>query len=223
MSENIKPVSLEDLMGGTTPEEPANAPVSPAEPSAENSLTPIRFFTKAGLQEVAALLKQIRTDKTLHLEEVEDLLDDPQYAKPLTGDFAIDRARIFATKLELCEYFTSLFDTAFLEAHRKDSGLWTWLALAYYQQFVKTKKEAVKLTVDSRWIFNADNFQDGRRHYVAGNVYLYQDIRNADHAAMDMFLIAGPTTQFNTITDIMTHVQSGIQSPAVMQVASWLY
>lgn len=214
---DMRPISLDDLLGTTSV-----APAAAATPTADN-LTPVRFFTKDGLAEVAKLLKVIRTDKTLHKQEVEDLLDDPQYAKPLAGNFAIDRTKVFATKLDLCEYFTALFDNAFLETHRKDAGLWTWLALAYYAQFVKTKGSAVKLTANARWIFDPDNFQDGRRHYVAGNVYLYQDIKNAGQEALDMFLVAGPVTQFNTITDIMTHVQSGIQSPAIMRVAGWLY
>lgn len=195
---------------------PAPAPV----PSAP---TPVRSFTEDGLAEVADLLKTIRADGQLHRKEVENLLADPQYAKAIPGSFAIDRSRVFATKLDLCQYFTSLFDDAFLEAHRKDAGLWTWLALAYYPQFMKTKNGIAKLTVNARWIYDPDNFQDGRRHYIAGNVYLYQDIKNAGPEALDMFLIAGPVTQFNTITDIMTHVQAGIQSPAIMKVAAWLY
>lgn len=211
---DMKPISLEDLMGA-----PAAAPSS----AVTDTLAPVCYFTKDGLDQVAALLKTIRTEKTLHKQDVDDLLDDPQYAKPLAGNYAIDRTKTFATKLELCEYFTSIFDNAFLETHRKDAGLWTWLAMAYYAQFVKTKGAVVKLTTNARWIFDPDNFQDGRRHYVAGNVYLYLDIKGAGQEALDMFLVAGPVTQFNTITDIMTHVQSGIQSPAIMRVAGWLY
>lgn len=220
MADNLTPVSFADLMAASEP--------SVSSPSAAANLTPVRYFTPDGLDEVAKLLKTIRTDKTLHRDEVEDLLDDPQYAKSLDreGDpvrHAIDRTRVFATKLELCEYFTGIFDNAFLETNRKNAGLWTWLALAYYSQFVKTKGGIVELTADARWIFDHENFQNGRRHYIAGNVYLYLDIKDAGKEAVEMFLVAGPVTQFNTITDIMTHVQAGVQSPAVMKVAGWLY
>lgn len=215
-----KPISFEDLMTATEPAAPVSAVTA--------NLTPVRYFTADGLDEVAKLLKTIRTDKTLHRDEVEELLDDSQYAKQLDPNgasvqHAVDRSRTFTTKLDLCEYFTGIFDNAFLETNRKNAGLWTWLALAYYSQFVKTKGSIVELTADARWIYDPDNFQNGRRHYIAGNVYLYLDIKDAGKEAIEMFLVAGPVTQFNTITDIMTHVQTGVQSPAVMKVAGWLY
>lgn len=214
MAENLKPVSFEELMGGA-----AAAPTPSALP--DDNLTQVCVFTKDGLAEVAKLLKTIRTDKTLHKQEVEDLLDDPQYAKPLTGH-TIDRGRIFKTKLELCEYFTSIFDNAFLESHRKDSGLWTWLALAYYPQFVKTKKDVTTLSADACWIFDPNIYRYGRRHYVAGALYLYRDVKEAGAAAIDM-LFNRPVVEFGRMIDALTNVEDSIRTPVFFGAALKLY
>lgn len=214
MAENLKPVSFEELMGGA-----AAAPTPSALP--DDNLTQVCAFTKDGLAEVAKLLKTIRTDKTLHKQEVEDLLDDPQYAKPLTGH-TIDRGRIFKTKLELCEYFTSIFDNAFLESHRKDSGLWTWLALAYYPQFVKTKKDATEIASDARWIFDPENYRLSMRHFIAGALYLYYDFYETSSEVKDM-LFSCPPREFGGFVDAITYKMEGTRIPALMQVAAWLY
>lgn len=214
MAENLKPVPFKELMGGA-----AAAPTPSA--STDGNLTQVCVFTKDGLAEVAKLLKTIRTDKTLHKQEVEDLLDDPQYAKPLTGH-TVDRGRIFKTKLELCEYFTSIFDNAFLESRRKDSGLWTWLALAYYPQFVKTKKDATEIASDARWIFDPENYRLSMRHFIAGALYLYYDFYETSSEVKDM-LFSCPPREFGGFVDAITYKMEGTRIPALMQVAAWLY
>ena len=205
---------------------------APAPAPAPSAPMPVRSFTEDGLAKVAELLKTIRADGQLHRKEVEDLLVDPQYAKPLAadpqqggllaGDFAIDRDRVFATKLDLCQYFTALFDNAFLEAHRKDAGLWTWLALAYYPQFVKTKNGIAKLSADACWVFNPQIFRFGRRHFIAGTVYLYRDTKDSGAAAVDM-LFSRPPTEFGRFIDALTNVEESIRSPAFFATAIRLY
>lgn len=214
-----KPISFEDLMTATEP----TAPV----PAAAANLTPVRYFTADGLDEVANLLKTIRTDKTLHRDEVEELLDDPQYAKPLDPNgasvqHAIDRTRVFATKLELCEYFTGIFDNAFLETNRKNAGLWTWLALAYYSQFVKTKKAVVELASSPRWIFDPENYRLSVRHFVAGALYLFYDFRDTSSEVKDL-LFSSPPKEFGGFVDAITYKMEGTRLPVLMQVAAWLY
>ena len=214
MADNLTPVSFADLMAASEP--PASLQ------SAAANLTPVRYFTKDGLDEVAKLLKTIRTDKTLHRDEVEDLLDDPQYAKPLAGSYAIDREKIFATKLALCEYFRNVFTESFCEGHRKDSGLWTWIAFAYYGQFVKTVRDTTKIASDARWIFDPENYRLSMRHFVAGALYLYNDFYETSDEVKDM-LFSSPPREFGGFVDAVTYRMEGTRMPALMQVAAWLY
>ena len=46
-------------------------------------LTEVRYFTDVGIEQVAALLKKIRTDKELYKDDVEELVNDPEYTKKL--------------------------------------------------------------------------------------------------------------------------------------------
>ncbi len=214
-----KPISFEDMMAASEP--PASSPF------AAPDLTPVRYFTADGLDEVAKLLKTIRTDKTLHRDEVEDLLDDPQYAKPLDpeGDLfqhAIDRTRVFATKLELCEYFTSIFDDVFLETNRKNAGLWTWLALAYYPQFVKTKGSIVELTADARWIYDAEIYRLARRHFIIGILSLYLDFGGRD-AEIDDLLFSGPVFEWSRMVDVLTYIPASMRCLSFMKGVALLY
>lgn len=200
-------------MSDTPATAPAPAPSAPL---------PVRSFTEDGLAEVADLLKTIRADGQLHRKEVEDLLVDPQFAKPISGSYTIDPARVFATKLDLCQYFTALFDDAFLEAHRKDAGLWTWLALAYYPQFVKTKGGVAKLAANDCWIYSPDSNRSARRHFVAAPIYLYLDISIRDDRVENM-IFSRPPTEFNKLLDYLTNVSDSIRTPAYLVAAATLY
>ena len=218
---DIKPVSFANLMAKGQPAA-ANPPPPIFAPSGSEALTQVKYFTRDGLVEAARLLKQIRTDKTLHGQDVEDLINDPQYTKPLAGGYAIDRAKVFATKLELCEYFTTLFDDAFLEGHRKDEGIWTWLAFAYYKQFVKTKKDVVQLASDPRWIFDHENYRLSVRHFIAGPIYLYYDFHDTSKEVKDM-LFFSPPKEFGGFIDAITYKMEGTRMPVLIQTAACLY
>lgn len=190
--------------------------------SEEAGLTEVHYFTDAGIEQVEALLKKIRTDNELYKEEVDDLVDDPEYAKKLTGSYKIDRAHSFETKKDLCEYFMGIFNSEFLEANRKNAGLWTWLALAYYSQFVKTVKGVVKLASSARWIYDHDNYRLSVRHLVAGPVYLYQDFYDTSDEVKDMLFFTSPK-EFGGFIDAITYKMEGTRMPALMQAAANLY
>ena len=215
--DDVAPFDFDAVMSETV-----SAATSESTTGKQAGLTPVRYFTKAGIEQVEELLKTIRTDKTLHNDDVEALLEDPMYAKELAGDYKIDRSRTFATKLELCDYFIPLFGKDFLERNRKNAGLWTWLALAYYQQFVKTKKDVVSVTANARWIYDIDDFQNGRRHYIAGTLNLFLQTMSMSVGVQKMFFSA-PPTEFSKLADVLTRVTIVAQSPAVLQVAGWLY
>ena len=185
-------------------------------------LTEVRYFTDVGIEQVAALLKKIRTDKELYKDDVEELVNDPEYTKKLSGSYKIDRAHAFETKKDLCEYFMGIFDSESLEANRKNAGLWTWLALAYYSQFVKAVKGVVKLASNARWIYDHDNYRLSVRHLVAGPVYLYQDFYDTSDEVKDMLFFTSPK-EFGGFIDAITYKMEGTRMPALMQAAADLY
>ncbi len=198
----------------------SEAPVAYVAPAATLA---VRAFTEQGVARVTDLLRKMRIDGAVHQDAVDELVKDNQYAKPLEDVVKINPDKVFATKLELCEYFTKVFTPDFLVEHRRDKGLWTWLAMVYFRQFVKTKNNIAKIASDARWIYQPRSLMVWRRHFIAGNVYLYLDFKHIGKELQEMFFEAGPLVQFNAITDDLTHVSEVYQAPAVLQVAVWLY
>lgn len=188
-------------------------------------LTEVRYFTDVGIEQVAALLKKIRTDKELYKDDVEELVNDPEYTKKLSGSYKIDRAHAFETKKDLCEYFMGIFDSESLEANRKNAGLWTWLALAYYSQFVKNKSSVKQMGADACWIYNPVVYRFGRRHYVAGSMYLYRDVVKTGQIGLNAIemLFLTPPTEFGRFIDALTNVEESIRTPAFFCAAIMLY
>ena len=199
----------------------AESPAAYVDPEATLS---VRSFTAEGIARVTDLLRKMRIEETILQDDVDALVNDIEYSRQLDENIKINPDKIFKTKLELCEYFTKIFTSDFLASHRRDKGLWTWLAMAYFKQFVvKGKKDKNKIVSDARWIYQPHSLMVWRRHFIAGNVYLYLDFKHIGKELQEMFFEAGPLVQFNTITDILTHVSGVYQAPAAMQVAAWLY
>ena len=110
------------------------------------NLIPVRCFNAKGIKRLEELLADVRRDKQLYDDEMAELLTDSEFVDDVSGSYKIDPTRVFATKLELCKYFVEeVFPSAYLESSdvRTNSGLWTWIAVAYYKQFAKAKKDAI--------------------------------------------------------------------------------
>ena len=199
----------------------AESPAAYVDPEATLS---VRSFTAEGIAHVTDLLRKMRIEEAVLEDEVDELVNDIEYSRQLDENIKINPDKVFKTKLELCEYFTKVFTSDFLAEHRRDKGLWTWLAMAYFKQFVvKGKKDRDKIVSDARWIYQPQSLMVWRRHFIAGNVYLYLDFKHIGKELQEMFFGAGHLAQFNTITDILTHVSEVYQAPAALQVAAWLY
>lgn len=196
---------------------------SAAQGEAQNgSSVSVRSFTQDGIEQAESLLRRMRTNKQFYGEEVFDLIEDPQYSSPLEPNLKIDKDKKFATKQELCEYLSHVFSDSFLADHRKDTGLWTWLAFAYFTTFFKKHQNKFAIAANPRWIFEFENYRLAVRHYVAGPLYLWIDFRNTNKDIRDM-LFSEPPAAFGGFIDAITYKMEGTRIPAVMQVAAWLY
>ncbi len=197
----------------------AESPAAYVDPEATLS---VRSFTAEGIARVTDLLRKMRIEETILQDDVDALVNDIEYSRQLDENIKINPDKIFKTKLELCEYFTKIFTSDFLASHRRDKGLWTWLAMAYFKQFVKTKNNIVEIASDARWVFIPENFRPARRHYIAGPIYLYEDVKNLGPEVVDMLFYSSPR-EFGGFIDAVTYKQEGTRMPALLKVAARLY
>lgn len=219
-------IDFKKVMEARTQAQQAEAEKAKAEPLAayvdpEATLS-VCSFTDEGLARVTDLLRKMRIEETILQDDVDALVNDVEYSRQLDENIKINPGKIFKTKLELCEYFTKIFTPDFLASHRRDNGLWTWLAMAYFKQFVKTKNNIVEIASDARWIYESSNYRLVRRHFVAGSIYLYGDIKDCGEATTDMLLGSAPA-EFGRMIDALTTVEDSIRNPAFLTVAARLY
>ena len=224
MSE-VKTINFKEVMAARA-QQRASATSTPAEtPSAyvdPEATLAVRSFTPEGIGHVMDLLRQMRIEGTVLQEDVEELVKDIEYTTVVDENLKINPDKVFATKLELCEYFTKVFTPDFLATHRRDKGLWTWLAMVYFKQFVKTKNNIAKIFADARWVFEPINYRFARRHFIAGTVYLFQSIGGNGDDVNDMFF-SGKVNELSRFVDVLTYLPECVRNPSFLLVAVKLY
>ena len=182
----------------------------------------VRRFKKAGLEAVRHLLWKIRADKDIHTDEAKALLFDTDLTENVSFAPEVDLEQTFSTKMEMIGYFTPIFLDDFLTKYQRDSGIWTWLAIAYHKQFLKTKNSIPQVAADCCWIFDPDEYRFSRRHFIAGTIYLYRDFKHAVSEGVEMFF-AGEPYLFGGLLDAITYKEEFARIPAMLQIAVWLY
>jgi len=201
---------------------PPGTPAAPAPYVDPEATLVVRSFTSEGIAHVTDLLREMRVKETVLQDDVDELVGDIEYTAVVDEKLKINPDRVFATKLELCEYFTKIFTPDFLAAHRKDKGLWTWLAMVYFKQFVKTKNQVARIAANDCWIYHHESNRYARRHFVAAPIYLYCDIPARDKN-VEGLIFSRPVTEFNKLLDYLTNMAESIRTQSYLNVAAGLY
>ncbi len=182
----------------------------------------IRRFNKVGIVAVRQFLARIRVDNNPYPNEAKELLSNSLYSESVKDAPKVDLEEPFPTKIAMINYFNRTFAGDFFAKHQKDSGIWTWLAIAYYKQFLKSKNNILQVATDCCWVFDPDEYRFSRRHFVAGTMYLYRDFSNAVSEGLEMFF-AGEPYLFGGLLDAITYKEEFARIPAMLQTAVWLY
>lgn len=187
-----------------------------------SNIVKVRKFNELGLIKVRELLSAIRSDNDLHTDEMKSLLLDPVFTKSFKDTPEVDLDKTFASKMEMIDYFSPILTGDILDRYQKDAGFWTWLAIAYFKQFLKSKTSISKLATDYCWVFEPDEYRYFRRHFVAGTMYLHRDFGHAVSEGLEMFF-AGAPYSFGGLLDAITYKEEFARIPAMLKIAVWLY
>ena len=187
-----------------------------------SEIVKVRRFNNAGIEAVRQLIGKIRLDNDLHSVEAKALLFNTLLTDDVKPAPEVDLEQTFSTKIEMIDYFLPILSDDFLAKHRKNTGLWTWLAIAYYKQFLKTKNNIPQVATDCCWIFDPDEYRFSRRHFVAGTIYLHRDFGHTLSDGLEMFF-AGEPYLFGGLLDAITYKEEFARIPAMLQIAVWLY
>ncbi len=183
----------------------------------------VRKFNKLGLQEVRNILEKVRQEGDLCAKQMFGILTDSTYTNLIDEKIEIDPDQLFETKLDMVNYLMPILSNDFLEKYKRDSGVWTWIAIAYYGQLQKRSKKAkIENGAVYCWVYNYDQFRESRRHFIAGPMYLYYDFCQAHVENIEVFFSA-PPNEFGGFIDAVSYKEEFARIPAMLQVASWLY
>lgn len=182
----------------------------------------IREFNKSGIAAVRQLLIDVRTDGNIYSDRARSILDNPELSSPVKDGLHIDLEQSFPSKMDLIRYFEGILNGDMLNKYKKNVGFWTWLAFAYYKQFLKTKKDAPKVSAEYCWVYDPDEYRFARRHFVAGSVYLHNDFKSINQDGIEVFFAGEPNT-FGGFIDAITYREEFARIPAMLQTAVWLY
>ena len=190
----------------------------------------LRRFTDAGVAKAREFLAAVKESGDVENVMLNGqpftratLLSSPAYsdAIPALADIDLDETRTFDTTFAFCEYFDSLIHDHNPQAYREDVGFWTWLAMVYLPQLVKTKGGKVSVGAVERIVFEGLNFNRAYRHLLALSFYLYQNF-NGNPMLCNVALYH-PLNSVGDLPDKIMANQTVMQNPAIMAALNSLY
>jgi len=183
----------------------------------------LRRFTPDGVAAVRETLPKIEETGDLSLAEAlvenRDLTEDI----PELSSVDLDPDRVFPTTYAFCEYFHSLMKDHKPLSYRTDVGFWTWLAMVYVKQLVKSTNDRIKVGDATRYIPNPLGYQDYYRHLLAGayGIYAQYDLKGC--AAVCKTLLWKPMDTYGDVYEQIASRQGMVQDPAIVSVLNDLY
>ena len=132
----------------------------------------LREFNGAGIEKFRGYLTALREDGTPEIS-LEDLLSDETYTKIVSTKIEVERKN-FHTKFEIGAYLHEKLSSISPDKKYRNSGMWTWLAVFYFDNLCPSDKEGKrKIGTESRYILNSDEWDRVFRHLLAGPVMIF--------------------------------------------------
>jgi hypothetical protein len=179
----------------------------------------LRTLTEAGMQAFGSFLDELESEPTRLIPE--ELLTDAVMSVPVSGDVEIEK-RTFANRLDAAKYLDEQFSTAELADIERDTGLWSWLALFYFDQLCPAdSSDDRKPGERARYIPEATNFQRYYRHLLAGPYRIFRAHRKAPEKALAV--LCQPLHRPGDLVEQLASRQELVTNDAIMEVATALY
>ncbi len=178
-----------------------------------------RRFTGQGIEAAEEFLTQVSEGTaTVHPDTV---LNGDDITEPVPGDVRVDR-RPFPNRLELARYLHERFGSYGGTDVRQDRGLWTWLALYWFEQLCPPRKDGRrKPGARARWIPDLDDAWRYYRHLLMGPYLIYG--AHSDDPSRAMALLCQPLHRPGDLVEQLVSRQLLVTCPAVVGAATRLY
>ncbi len=179
----------------------------------------LRRLTPAGIAAFGEYLDALEHEPARLVPS--DVLNKPMLSEQLPVDVEITQ-RKFGSRFEVAEYFDNQFSDAGLPESERDAGLWSWLALFYFDQVCPPDHAGERSPGErARYILEPGNYQRYYRHLLAGPYRIYRAHRKNPEIALAV--LCQPLDKPGDIVEQLASRQELVTNPAVMAAATILY
>jgi len=179
----------------------------------------LRRFTDHGIEQFRTYLDALRRDP--RLPPPRDLLKNDSICEDVEPAIEVEE-RAFENRLSAAEYLFNLFKHADLPATQLDKGLWSWLALFYFDCLCPPAHDGRrKPKEDACYIPDQDNFRRYYRHLLAGPYLIYSAHHTQPEIAMA--LLCQPVHIIDDVVEQIAAHQALVSNQTVVEVATRLY
>jgi hypothetical protein len=179
----------------------------------------LRRLTPAGIAAFGGYLDALEHEPTRLVPS--DVLNDPRLSEPLPVDVEITQQQ-FGSRFAAAEYFDNRFSDAGLGDTERDAGLWSWLALFYFDQVCPLGPNGERSPGErARYILDPANYRRYYRHLLAGPYRIYRAHRK--NPGIALAVLCQPLDKPGEIVEQLASRQELVTNPAVMAAATILY
>jgi hypothetical protein len=176
-------------------------------------------FNDDGIGRFSQFLDTLSADPALAVPT--DLLTDAAYVIPVSPGLEI-HAQQFANRMDAARCLDSVLSEVTGINVERDTGLWTWLSLFYFDQLCPPDGRGHRKPMErARWIPAIDDAQRYYRHFLAGAYRVYVAHRDDPHRAM--VLLHVPFPKITHFWFQLASRQELVTNAAVMEAATELY
>jgi hypothetical protein len=178
----------------------------------------IRVLTPAGLQKFRSYLDDLRGNPTL--PPPFPLLEDPEASAAHGGSIENQQ---FKTRYDFGNYLITAMTRFDQRAISHDAGLWSWLALFFFEQLCPADKSGKRAPAkEYAYVLSSGKGVDATRHYYRHFVRTpYILVR--DHGANSKVLLNRPLSSRGELVEQLASRQSVIGSRPVIEAVQIQY
>jgi len=179
----------------------------------------VRRLNQAGITRLIEFLDSLNTTSPQGVPS--GILADAATSDPV--ELAIEvETRTFGSRFAAAQYLSDRFVAGGLENAELDVGLWTWLALFYFEELCPSGTGGRRKPGErARWIPDVHNFQRYYRHLLAGPFRIYRAHR--DEPSRALALLWGPLDKPGEIVEQLASRQELVTNRDIMECATRLY
>jgi len=178
----------------------------------------IRRLNHSGLREFESYLEELRTPGNQNQPPVPvHLLENPGYSEELERDVEIESQQ-FQSRFDMGKYLVEKLAGCDQQTISHDVGLWSWLALFYFDQLCPSGQDGRKQPRRSDNYILSRNRNNYHRHAIRTTYLLVRDYDETVH-----FMFTNPLYQRGELTEQITGRPYFFGCKGIIEAASHLY